>query len=126
MRVRQLVKYALAAVLSTLWGCTLLVDVSDIDRQCASGEKLCSGHCVQRTDPAYGCTAELCSPCALTNAEPKCVDGACMVKSCLLGFGCPSGSGCSANIFVDRNHCGICDHECSPGESCRDGECVGS
>lgn len=126
MRFRQVAKYALAAALTTLAGCTLFVDVSDIDRECAANEKICSGHCVRKNDPAYGCTSELCASCELTHAVPRCEEGVCKVDYCLFGFDCPSLSGCSANILFDRTNCGVCKGMCDPGDSCRDGQCVGS
>jgi hypothetical protein len=123
MRLRQLVKYGIVATFSSLWGCTLLVDISDIDRHCKTDEKFCGGRCVLQNLPAYGCTSELCGPCDLNNAEQGCEGGVCVAKSCLYGFGCAD---CTAYILADERNCGVCGHICPATETCRNGECVGS
>lgn len=115
----------LAAALLSAVGCSLAVDASDVDRGCGAGRKLCgTGNCVAQDDPAYGCTVNHCEPCALMNATAGCSDHACVVKDCLLGFGCPNDQvGCPTNIFVDADNCGVCHHACD-NASCRDGVCV--
>jgi hypothetical protein len=117
-------------LIATAWlfalSCSLAVDTSELDQGCGPGRKLCGGNCVKESDPAYGCTPNLCDPCRLTNAFPDCKGGACVVKACLLGFDCPDeGTGCHTNILVDPANCGGCRKEClALGESCSNGKCV--
>jgi len=123
---RAVVAAALLAWAScAVFGCSFVVDVSDIDRGCGQGRKLCgTGNCVEQDDPAYGCTRDHCEPCSLTNAIPTCAGETCVVSACLLGFGCPNEAGCPANILIEPQNCGGCNLSCASGESCRDGECV--
>ena len=125
MARRGLAQPLLAAALASIVGCSLAVDVSDIDRGCASGQKLCgSGHCVAINDPAYGCTRDHCEPCALTNAIPDCAGETCVVTACLFGFDCPNEAGCPVNILVESDNCGACGVSCAAGESCHNGVCL--
>jgi hypothetical protein len=125
MARRSLAQPLLAAAIAILGGCSLAVDVSDIDRGCGSGRKLCgSGHCVAVDDPAYGCTQDHCEPCELTNAIPACAGGGCVVSDCLFGFACMNEAGCPVNILAEHDNCGQCGHVCAPGESCQNGSCV--
>lgn len=124
MSPRRLARAWVAGTLFTAVGCSLFVDVSDVDRGCGPGRKLCgTGNCVDQRDPAYGCSADHCEPCALTNAIPDCAGTTCVVKACLLGFGCPNEAGCPANILVESENCGACGVTCPPDETCRDGTC---
>jgi len=103
--------------------CSLVVD--DVDQGCGPERKLCDGRCVEQTNAAYGCTPSDCAPCRLTNAIPRCENGACAVYACLFGFDCPEeATGCLTNILVDRDHCGHCDTACRDGQSCSDGVCM--
>lgn len=103
-------------------GCSLLVDTSELDAGCP-GERLCDGKCVSNTDPAYGCTPGECgAPCTKTNAIPHCVDGACEVKVCRYGFGCPPA--CNEDVLTSEDHCGTCNNDCGAGRRCVDGNCV--
>jgi hypothetical protein len=125
MARRGIVQILLATALAGIAGCTLAVDVSDIDRGCGAGKKLCgTGHCVAQDDPAYGCTLDHCEPCALTNAIPACAGETCVVSACLFGFDCPNEVGCPVNILVEQDNCGACGVSCSVGRSCRDGQCL--
>ncbi len=124
MTPRKLAPPFLAAALLGVVGCSLAVDVSDIDRGCGSGEKLCSGHCVAVDDPAYGCAPDHCEPCELTNAIPACAGQTCVVSACLFGFACPNDAGCAANILFEPDNCGACGVVCATDESCRDGHCL--
>ena len=127
MRPRKVARAVVASVVMTAAGCSLVVDVSDVDRGCGPRQKLCgTGNCVEQDDPAYGCTKDHCEPCSLTNAIPACVDGTCAVKACLFGFDCPNEAGCPVNILVEADNCGVCGVQCAPGTSCRDGHCVPS
>ena len=122
---RSLARPIIAAAWLLALSCSLVVDTSDVDRGCGSGRKLCADTCVQVSDPAYGCTPDLCDPCRLTNAIPRCEDDTCVVNACLLGFDCPDEkTGCHTNILVDPANCGHCQTACQAGESCSDGRCV--
>ena len=121
----RIAQSVLAAAIFWLVACSLAVDTAEIDRGCASDQKLCgSGHCVAQSDPAYGCTRDHCEPCALTNAIPACDGELCVVSACLFGFDCQNAAGCPINTLVDRDHCGRCDVQCASDQSCRDGVCL--
>lgn len=125
MSRRALAGALLCAAVFGVLGCSMAVDVSDIDRGCGPGKKLCgAGNCVEQSDPAYGCTRDHCEPCSLMNAIPGCAGETCVVNACLLGFGCPNEAGCPANILIEPQNCGRCNSGCASGESCRDGQCV--
>jgi len=125
MTRRRLAQPFLAAALLGVFGCSLAVEVSDIDRGCGAGRKLCgTGNCVDLSDPAYGCTRDHCEPCSLTNAIPACDGESCVVSACLLGFGCPNEAGCPANTLVESENCGACGQVCASPRSCRNGQCV--
>lgn len=125
-RAPKIAQALLAGALFGVVGCSLFVDVSDVDRGCGAGRKLCgTGHCVDQDDPAYGCSVDHCEPCSLTNAIPDCEAGACVVRACLFGFGCQNEAGCPANILIETDNCGKCGQQCAAGDSCRDGMCVG-
>jgi hypothetical protein len=116
-------------ILAAAWlcalSCSFVVDTSEVDRGCGPGRKLCAGKCVEQSDHAYGCTPDLCDPCRLTNAIPRCDGNTCVVNACLFGFDCPDETtGCFTNILVDRENCGHCDADCQKGESCSNGACV--
>jgi len=125
MSPRKVVRGLAASALFGALGCSLAVDVSDVDRGCGPGRKLCgAGHCVEQSDPAYGCSVDHCEPCPLMNAIPDCSGATCIVKACLFGFGCANEAGCPANILIESSNCGACGNLCSPDQSCRDGVCV--
>jgi hypothetical protein len=121
MRAPGLARLLVASAILAFCGCSLIVDTSDIDRGCASSEKLCEGKCVPVSDPAYGCTADLCEPCTFTNAIPRCEAGECIVLACLEGFGC---SDCSKNLLIDRQNCGGCGQACASDQHCVNGACA--
>jgi len=111
-----------------LFGCSLLVDTSDLDAGCPAGTKLCSGEgCVDVDDPAYGCALDSCTRCPnVQHAVAVCDEGVCE-GVCLDGFGC---AGCSVNLLADEDNCGgccegvtPCDYQCAEGEFCSNGAC---
>lgn len=122
MRAKELTRYALSATLLFVGGCSLIVDVSDIDLRCRDDQKVCMGQCVDQTDPAYGCGKTGCLPCALMSAVPKCVENECQVDDCIFPFGCPDTMGCRTNLLVDAANCGECAHACDG--ACQDGLCT--
>jgi len=81
---------------------------------CSADEKKCSGICVKIADPAYGCTASGCSPCALTHVtQATCQGGACAVGTCASGFmNCDGEPDCETDIS-SATHCGNCATTCS-------------
>src|SRR5690348_10507040 len=44
--------------------------------RCASDQVPCEGACVSARDPAHGCGAASCAPCAVPHAIAACKDGA--------------------------------------------------
>ena len=73
------------------------------------------------TDDCGGCGAK----CALLNATPACVSGACVVKTCTLGFAdCDKdGKSCETNLASDVKNCGACGMKCLANEVCSDMKC---
>lgn len=67
--------------------------------------------------------------CSLANAEPKCVSGACAVKSCAAGWGdCDHdpANGCEVDTTSTVAHCGGCGQACAPAHAtpkCTSGAC---
>jgi hypothetical protein len=114
--------WCLCIGLISISACSLLVDTDAVDSGCTAEQKWCEGSCVARDNAAYGCSSDLCSPCSLANAIPRCKSGECVVAACLFGFGCPSDDGCQVNVTIDRNHCGRCGNVCHA--PCRNAECV--
>ncbi|MFO0570680.1 MAG: hypothetical protein U0263_33905 [Polyangiaceae bacterium] len=73
------------------------------DGGCASGRKLCGASCVSDADPAYGCGAQNCNPCALKNATASCDGQKCSVAKCSPGYEDCDGlskNGCEAQICL--------------------------
>jgi hypothetical protein len=111
------------------FGCSLLVDTSELDAGCPEGTKLCPGAgCVAIDDPAYGCRPDTCTRCPnVLHAVAVCVENSCS-GVCLEGFGC---SNCTANLLADEDNCGgccggrsPCEFDCEDGEYCQNGTCV--
>jgi len=84
-----------------------------------------------------GCEAPLfvdpgnCGACGVTCPTPPhatagCIDGACGIGQCDLGWedcdGDPA-NGCEVNIAADDGNCGGCNFACGVGTSCVDGGC---
>jgi hypothetical protein len=81
---------------------------------CAPNERRCGSRCVSSADPAFGCGAANCTPCALARATPTCVAGACAVARCATGFADCNGSGadgCETDLSRTAS-CGACDAVC--------------
>jgi hypothetical protein len=91
---------------------------------CGAEQVACGGHCVDATDPAFGCGA--CSPCVLEKATAKCVAGACAVEACQSGFAdCDQKGGCETNLNTAQS-CGQCGLACDAGQVCDQGKCADS
>jgi hypothetical protein len=113
-----------ALLIASAFGCSLLVDASDVDAGCPEGQKVCGGACVDISNPAYGCSLTDCEPCKLLNAIAKCADMTCKVEFCEYGYGCPlDREGCKVEVLSDRSHCGYCGNSCDGDQVCSNGEC---
>lgn len=103
-------------------------DAGAPERACASGEKSCPRGCAALSEPATGCGAPSCAPCALPGAEAFCgADGACAVGACAVGRGdCDAEptNGCEEPLATSARHCGACGRACDEGEACAEGICV--
>jgi len=102
----------------------------DADAGCPQGQKLCSGECVAKDDPATGCAAVACDPCAVPHATATCGDaGACAIGACDEGFeDCDqsSANGCEGNLQNDPKNCKTCGNECPSATGtpvCESGVC---
>lgn len=99
-------------------------------RACGDGKKLCSGECVALDDPRYGCAAESCEPCGLTNTKSHSCDaaGKCAVEQCAPGWDfCDATKGCTVDPFSPDtcNGCGARGGKaCALSEVCLNRACV--
>jgi hypothetical protein len=96
-----------------------------IDAACPADQKSCGGACVSRRDPAHGCGADACAPCAIPNAIATCsATATCALGTCNDHFadcdGVPT-NGCERDLRADNDHCGACGVVCATG--CVDGAC---
>lgn len=97
-------------------------------------QKVCSGNCVSRDNPATGCNTSGCAPCDLPNAVAGCGPAGCAIQSCNTGFAdCNNdpADGCETNINADPTNCGGCGSDCTTGSpntsfACDNGSCVAS
>ena len=82
---------------------------------CAAGQKTCSGACVSKDDPAYGCGAADCLPCSVPFAKGAvCKGGACAADGCGADRGDCDGdtkNGCEAT-FSSPATCRDCTTKC--------------
>ncbi|MEM1414757.1 MAG: MXAN_6577-like cysteine-rich protein, partial [Myxococcota bacterium] len=65
--------------------------------------------------------------CDAPNATDSCVDGACGIATCDLGFGdCDrvAATGCETDLDTDDVNCGACGTVCTLTEECTDGVCT--
>jgi hypothetical protein len=97
--------------------------------------KVCDGQCREATDPAFGCTAESCSPCALPNATAHCESNQCKIATCSPDHAdCDvsefthDATGCETNLDTNPAHCGACGNNCfdidpTKNWACSDGAC---
>lgn len=90
--------------------------------QCGAFEKACGYRCVPVDDPATGCAAAGCEPCAAPSGPNQAAvcsaTGACAI-GCAAGLGDCNGSaqdGCEQPLTGDA-HCGACGHACAGGAS---------
>ncbi len=91
---------------------------------CAADEKFCAGKCVKQADPAFGCDAQGCNPCALPHALAACQGGACTVAKCDTDWGdCNGEPGCETDLRRPVS-CGDCNTQCQA--VCNNGQCAAS
>ena len=122
--------------LATILACNGVLGIPEVERRplataadgapCAPGQKTCSGLCVSMGDPAIGCAATSCQPCALAHAKNACVDGECAIETCEEGFGNCNGDradGCEINLRADPKNCRECRNDCG-NFRCEVGACV--
>ncbi len=75
---------------------------------CMAGQKACDDVCVAADDPAFGCGAATCAPCANAHGTTACVGGLC-APGCDPGFGDCDGdptNGCETDTTSDPADCG--------------------
>jgi hypothetical protein len=74
----------------------------------------CNGVCVDTNTNVANCGA--CGhACNTPNGVPGCVNGQCVVVSCIAGFAdCDqnAANGCETNVFSDVTNCGACGNVC--------------
>jgi len=96
---------------------------------CPAGHKECAGGCVPLDDPDYGCAADTCERCSVSNAATTiCEAGKCAVGTCRSGFASCDGNkqnGCEADLGSSAT-CGSCTAACpaSTPYCTPEGQCV--
>ncbi len=97
---------------------------------CTTGQRICGEACAAADDPAFGCGAASCAPCAIPNAGAVCTAGACAQGRCNDGFAdCDlnAATGCEVVTSTDRDNCGACGHHCALPNAmagCAGGQCT--
>jgi hypothetical protein len=100
---------------------------TDPSGACTEGQKACDGGCVSVNEPATGCTAADCTPCAFDHASASCVQGACALDKCELSFADCDGkreNGCEVNLATDVKHCADCNNACPDRFTCNGTDCA--
>jgi hypothetical protein len=122
---RCLATRVIAALLLACFGCSLLVDTSDLNLSCPSGFKACDVGCVRLDDPAHSCSLpDVCLPCAVPHGIAACDSaGNCATQSCLDGYDCSCGEK-GVNLYSDESNCGGCGRACKRDEICNFGMCL--
>jgi hypothetical protein len=91
------------------------------DGTCDAGFARCGDRCVATDDPAFGCGAPTCAPCAVPNASATCKPResgggyVCAVAACASAWKDCNGSpfdGCEAPPPLDPGGCAACDVAC--------------
>lgn len=115
-------------------GCTVSLDLAELQEGCPEGTKACDSTCVTLDDPAYGCAAESCTPCRVTGGTARCdADGECAIATCKEGFKACDGACVSASnplYGCARNGCDPCilpdaTATCTSTGECGVGSCIG-
>jgi formylglycine-generating enzyme required for sulfatase activity len=103
--------------------------VADDGAACPSGQERCGAACVTLRNDAANCGA--CGRvCSAPGAASACVDGACVMTTCMAGLGdCDreASNGCETNLGASAMHCGRCGNVCSFARAratCAGGACA--
>jgi len=91
-------------------------DATQDSSTCLATQKLCSGGCVEVTDPAYGCGSTGCTPCPTPEHASAVCQGTTCSGTCLAGWANCNNSmsdGCEIDTNSDVQHCGACERPCS-------------
>ena len=94
--------------------CELFVSTDELhDGRCRSDQKVCNNRCVMKSDPNTGCSSDLCGPCVLLHATPRCTEaGVCAVSVCNAGYKhcdpLAPPDACETDIFHSPDNCGDC------------------
>jgi hypothetical protein len=118
--------------INSVWAC--LATCVDGDSSCQKilgpTSSCCGGACIDIAKDVLNCGA--CgNPCpAVSNGQPACTNGACVVGICNTNFAdCDKSpaDGCEANLGSDTMNCGACGTVCMPGPNagamCSGGKC---
>jgi hypothetical protein len=102
------------------------------DPKCDPNFKSCDGNpnngCETSTQTLTNC-GDCDVKCDFTNASETCPNGACTFQMCDIGWGnCDGnlGNGCETDTTTSNAHCGMCNHACTGGTLCANGNCVSS
>ncbi len=97
---------------------------------CSAGGACCAGACRVVATNAMNC-GRCGNACAAANGTPACVEGACAVSACDMGFGdCDrdASNGCEAELAANAMNCGACGRPCTSGPNatsrCMASRCV--
>jgi len=100
--------------------------------QCSAGFGDCDGSSANGCETDLGTNLAHCGGCdkscgAVSNGTPACADGACVIGSCVAGFGdCDdsAANGCEVPLASTAEHCGACDNACPAATpNCIQGAC---
>jgi hypothetical protein len=98
---------------------------------CSAGFANCNGSDADGCEtPTASDTANcgMCGrTCALPNATPACVSGACRINTCSPGFAncnANDADGCEVNTSTSNTNCGACGRTCAAGTACSLGACA--
>lgn len=100
------------------------------DAGCDADRKQCGVDCVGLDDPAFGCGASGCAPCAIPGADARCEAGQCVLDSCRDGFAdcnLDPSDGCETDLLGDPDSCGGCGNVCVVNHgtaACQGGLCA--
>ena len=102
---------------------------ADDGAACPSGQERCGGACAATRNDPVNCGA--CGRvCSAPGAASACVDGACVMTTCMAGLGdCDreASNGCETNLGASAAHCGRCGNVCSYARAraaCTGGSCA--